>query len=170
MTDAPALCPECGAPRKSPQIACTRCGAAGIVAATGDEPAGQDRPLNAARAWRLALHATIAFVLASQVTQWLWIAVRGASVFSLARAAFTLAAATYAGVRLARRDEAALVVWGWVMNASVVVMAMTFAGAMRWTRLGSFDIALSAWAWTTVLAYAAVLRGARRVVLRDPLR
>lgn len=55
--------------------------------------------------------------------------------------------------------------WGWVMNASVVVMALTFAATMRWAPLSGFDLWLTAWAWATVAAYAAVLWRLRRVVL-----
>ncbi len=51
------------------------------------------------------------------------------------------------------------------MNASVVVMALTFAATMRWAPLRGFDLWLTGWAWATVVAYAAVLWRQRRVVL-----
>jgi hypothetical protein len=77
----------------------------------------------------------------------------------------TLAVGLFVGWQLGRRSEVTLVVWGWVMNASVVVMAVTFAATMRWAPLGGFDLGLTAWAWATVAVYAAVLWRLRRVVL-----
>ncbi len=165
----PALCAECGAPRDAHAARCARCGA--------EEPSASPAPLDHStndpkvqRAWRLAVRSTVVFVLAEQAVQWTWIAVRGASAFSLARALLTLAVALWAGARLARRDAAALVVWGWVMVASALAMALTFAGALRWTRMPAFDVALTGWAWAGVLGYAAVLRGVRRVVLGEAVR
>ena len=161
-TEAPALCDECGAPRATTSAPCPRCGAAATVA--GAPAAGVD-PARAARAWAAATRATAAFVLAGQVTQWLSIARHGATPWALARAAVTLAVGVFVGRRLARRSAATLVVWGWVMNASALVMALTFAATERWAPLRGFDLWLTAWAWATVAAYAAALWRLRRVVL-----
>lgn len=164
--DAPALCDECGAPRAAGAAACGRCGAAftGTVktAAVGD-------PARAARAWGLATRATGVFVVAGQATQWMSIAHHGATAWSLGRAAVTLAVGLFVGWQLARRSEAALVVWTWVMNASVAVMALTFAATLRWAPLRGFDLWLTAWAWLTVAVYAAVMWRLRGLVLAEAL-
>ena len=162
-----ALCAECGAPRSAEASRCARCG--GVFDA--DTPAAP--PVDAAKAargWSLARWATLAFVLAGQATQWVWIAHRGSTALSLLRAAVTLLVGVLVGRSLVQRNEVTLVVWGWVMNASAVVMALTFAGAMRWARLTGFEVAVTAWAWVTVVAYAVVLRGVRRVVLGEAVR
>ena len=104
-------------------------------------------------------------MLAGQVTQWLSVAHAGRSTWGLARAFVTLAVGIFVGWQLRRRSEVTLVVWGWVMNASVVVMALTFAATARWAPLRGFDLWLTAWAWVTVVVYAAVLWRLRRVVL-----
>jgi hypothetical protein len=161
--DAPALCDECGAPRLAGAARCGRCGAA--FTGSVKSPLAPGDPAGAARAWRAATRATVAFVLASQLTQWLSIAHHGATAWSLGRALVTLAVGVFVGRQLGRRSELTLALWPWVMNASVVVMALTFAATMRWAPLRGFDLWLTGWAWATVVAYAAVLWRQRRVVL-----
>ena len=161
--DAPALCDECGAPRLPGAGRCGRCGAAftepvKVREATAD-------PARVASAWAWASRATWAFVLAGQLTQWLSVAHAGPSTWGVARALGTLAVGLLVAWQLRRRSELTLVLWGWVMNASVVVMALTFAATARWAPLRGFDLWLTAWAWATVAAYAAALWRLRRVVL-----
>lgn len=165
--DAPALCDECGAPKVAGAARCNRCGAA--LTEVARPAVAVVEPAKAARAWRLSLWATVVFVLANQGTQWLAIAHGRASNWSLARAFVTLAVGVAVASLLARRSEVTLVLWTWVMNASVVVMALTFAATARWAPLGRFDLALTAWAWVTVAAYAATLWRLRRVVLPGPV-
>lgn len=160
---APALCDECGAPSTSGGGRCARCGAAFTDAVKAPRRAGD--PARAARAWRLATRATLAFVAAGQLTQWLVIAHDGLTAWRLSRALGLLALGLLVARQLDRQSELALVLWGWVMNASVVAMALTFAAAMRWAPLRGFDLWLTLWAWATVAAYAAVLWRLRRVVL-----
>lgn len=165
--DAPALCDECGAPRAVGAVRCGRCGA--VFTEPVSAPRETADPAKVARAWSMATRATWAFVLAGQLTQWLSVAHSGPSTWGVARALGTLAAGLIAAWQLGRRSELALVLWGWVINASVVVMALTFAATARWAPLRGFDLWLTAWAWGTVAAYAAALWGARRVVLSGPV-
>ncbi|MBK6533130.1 MAG: hypothetical protein IPF99_27140 [Deltaproteobacteria bacterium] len=58
--------------------------------------------------------------------------------------------------QLGLRSELALVLWGWVMNASVVVMALTFAATARWAPLRGFDL------WLTVSGPGRPWRPTRR--------
>jgi hypothetical protein len=160
---APALCDECGAPRASGGGRCARCGAAFTDAVKAHR--STEDTARAARAWRLATWATLVFVAAGQVTQWLTIAHDGLTAWRLSRALGLLALGLLVAWQLGRRSELALVLWGWVMNASVVVMALTFAATARWAPLRGFDLWLTVWAWATVAAYAAVLWRLRRVVL-----
>ena len=166
--DAPTLCDECGAPRVTGATRCNRCGATPNEVAR--PAAAVVDPVKAARAWRLALGATAAFVLTNQLTQWLAIAhAKHLSHWALARAAVTLAVGATVAALLARRSEVTLVLWTWVMNASAVVMALTFAATARWAPLHRFDLGLTAWAWATVVTYAAALWRLRRVVLPGPV-
>jgi hypothetical protein len=165
--DAPALCDECGAPRPAEGARCGRCGAAFTSPVKPARPPAD--PAREARAWRTVTRATVVFVLAGQLTQWLSIAHHGATPWSLARALATLAVGVFVGWRLARRSELTLVLWSWVMNASVVVMALTFAATTRWAPLRGFDLRLTAWAWATVAVYATALWRLRRVVLAGPV-
>ena len=160
---APALCDECGAPRATGSARCGRCGAL-FTDPVRSSTATVD-PARADRAWTLATRATGVFVVAGQLTQWLSIAHTGITAWGLARAMVTLAVGVLVGWQLGRRSELTLVVWSWVMNASAVVMALTFAATARWAPLGAFDLGLTAWAWGTVVVYAAVLWRLRRVVL-----
>lgn len=158
-----ALCDECGAPLAPAATRCARCGASLTAPVKPARPAAD--PLRVARGWSLAAQATAAFVLAGQLTQWLSIGHHGATGWSLTRAALTLAVGAFVWRRLRARSEATMAVWPWVMNASAAVMALTFAATERWMPLRGFDLWLTAWAWATVVVYAAVLWGLRRVVL-----
>jgi hypothetical protein len=158
-----ALCDECGAPLAPAAARCPRCGASLTAPVKPARPAAG--AARAERAWALSSRATAAFALAGQLTQWLSIAHHGATAWSLARAALTLAVGAFVWRRLRARSEATLVVWPWVMNASAAVMALTFLATERWMPLRGFDLWLTAWAWATVVVYAAVLWGLRRVVL-----
>lgn len=159
--DAPRLCDECGAPRPEGGGRCARCGA--TPADEAPRAAAIATPATEA-AWRSIGRATVAFAVVQQATQWLAVA-HAPSAWGVARALLTLAVTALAGWRLARRDEAALVLWSWVMVASVGAMALTFAATMRWMPLRGFDLGLTVWAWATVVVYATRLWGCRRVVL-----
>ena len=160
--DAPALCDECGAPWMTADIHCKRCGALRTEVTTA--PTVVEGPA-ADRAWRTIVGATVVFAVVQQATQWLAVAHGGATVWAVARALLILAATAWAWRRLSRRDATALVVWSWVMIASVGAMALTFAATERWMPLRGFDLGLTACAWATVVAYAAGLWRWRRVVL-----
>ena len=118
---------------------CARCGAAFTDAVKAHR--STEDTARAARAWRLATWATLVFVAAGQVTQWLTIAHDGLTAWRLSRALGLLALGL------------------------LVVMALTFAATARWAPLRGFDLWLTVWAWATVAAYAAVLWRLRRVVL-----
>jgi|JI10StandDraft_1071094.scaffolds.fasta_scaffold628852_2 hypothetical protein len=162
--DAPSLCDECGAPWMTADIRCTRCGALRTEVTTA--PTLVEGPA-AERAWRTIVGATVVFAAVQQATQWLAVAHGGATAWAVSRALLILAATAWAWRRLSRRDATALVVWSWVMAASVVVMALTFAATERWAPLRGFDRWLTAWAWATVVAYAVGLWRWRRVVLAE---
>ncbi len=162
--DAPSLCDECGAPWMTGDIRCKRCGALRTEVTTPAPAAVVEGPASD-RAWRLIAWTTGAFAAVQQATQWLAIAHGGPSIWSIFRAFLILAATAWAWRRLSRRDATTLLLWSWVMTASVVVMALTFAATERWMPLRGFDLWLTAWAWATVAAYAIALRRWRRVVL-----
>ncbi len=161
--DAPSLCDECGAPWMTADIRCNRCGALRTEVTTPaltvvESPASD-------RAWRLIAWTTAAFAVVQQATQWLSLAHGGPTTWSIFRALLILVATAWAWRQLSRRDATALVVWSWVMVASVVAMALTFAATERWMPLRGFDRWLTLWAWATVVMYAVALWRWRRVVL-----
>lgn len=160
--DGPPLCDECGAPWATGADRCARCGARRDAGPT--QPAVVEGPA-VERGWATLARLTVGFVMLQQVAQWAAVAHGPVTAWGVGRALVTLAASLWAWRRIARRDGAALVLWSWVMAASVAVMALTYAATERWAPLRGFDLGLTAFAWATVAVYTVALWRLRRVVL-----
>ena len=140
--DAVALCDECGAPRGPGASICGRCGE--IFTQTVKAPRANTDPTRVTRAWDLAVRATVAFVLAGQVTQWLSLAHAGRTTWGLARAFVTLAVGIFAGWQLHRRSEVTLVLWGWVMYGIIQPFLANLAlSVVQWNEHHTLQIHLA---------------------------